>query len=695
MIGWIQRVEKAAAVPKPIQELMRLVTPLGDDVLLLRRMRAREALGRPFEFDVEAVAQDDTLAPQRLLGQPAHVTLQLPDGSDRHFHGLVGAMGIEGGADAGWFRYRLVLRPALWLATRRADTRIFQAMTVSDIVKKVLEPFGVEMDWQLRGDYPPCEYCVQYRESDFNFASRLLEQEGIYYYFRHEASRHVMVLVDAPGAHAPCPAQHRYVYRESADAGVDLEPVLQWRAEHQVQSAQVVLTDYDFVSPSTSLEAAAGAARAPVSGALEVYDYPCDYPTKAEGARYAELRMQELEARAVQASGAGPLRTLATGHRFQLAEHPQAEQNGEYLVVASEIEMASTAYRSGDERMHFECRFQAIGGREIFRPERATPRPTVSGPQTAVVVGPAGEEIFTDAHGRVKVQFHWDRLGKRDENSSCWIRVSQPWAGQGWGAVSIPRIGQEVIVDFLEGNPDRPIVTGRVYNGSQGVPFALPGAAATSGIKSQTHKGRGYNELSMDDTAGQEKMTLHAQYDMSTTVKHDDTQTVHNDRTIKVDGKHTETVTKDTAIKIESGTFSHDVAANTATYHVKGDVTETFDSKHTWTVTADQSVTVKAKRGVDISADDTLKVGGNRTDTVTGNRSADVTGNESVTVKGTITHDATGAIDVKSKAKITLSVAASTVEIAPGGITLTCGPSTVKIDPSGVSITAPKISLNG
>jgi type VI secretion system secreted protein VgrG len=674
---------------------MRLTTDLGD-TLRFQSMRATEELGRPFEFDVEAVAEDDAIAPQDLLGKTACVALQRADGSDRHFHGLVSAMGVEGGADAGWFRYRLVLRPALWLATRRADTRIFQTLAVTDILKQVLAPFGVDVNMQqLNGDYPPYDYCVQYRETDFNFASRLMEQEGIYYYFEHAEDGHTMVLVDSPGAHAPCPSLDKFVYRESVDTLLDLEPVTEWRARHQVQPAQVVLTDYDFAAPATPLEASASAGRKGALPKLEIYDYPCDYPTQAEGARYAEVRMQELDAGAVRAAGAGLMRTLACGYRFALDEHPQARQNGEYLVVSSRIDMSATAYRSGEGRNAFACRFTAIGGSEIFRPERSTPRPTVSGPQTAVVVGPAGDEIFTDEHGRVKVQFHWDRLGKKDENSSCWIRVSQPWAGQGWGAVSIPRIGQEVIVDFLEGNPDRPIITGRVYNASQAAPFALPGAAATSGIKSQTHKGKGFNEMSMDDTAGQEKVTVHAQFDMGTTVEHDDTQTVHNDRTIKVDGKHTETVTKDTKIVIETGTYSHDVAANTATYHVKGDLTENFDAKHTQTVGADQSITLKAKRSTDITADDKLTVGGKRDENVTGNRTTQITADESLTVNGKQTTDVTGEISISSKAKITLNVMASTVEIAPGGITLTCGPSTVKIDPSGVSITAPKISLNG
>ena len=685
-------------MPQPAPLLMRLTTPLGD-ALMFRRMRAREALGEPFEFEVEAGSADPMLAPVDLLGQPACVALQRADGQDRFFHGIVAEMGLLGESGEDRFSYRLVLRPALWLLTRRADTRIFQALSVPDILKKVLEPFAVEVDFQLTGRYGPVEYCVQYRETDFAFASRLMEKEGIYYFFRHEAQRHTLVLVDAPGAHMPCEGGHEFVYRETADSATDLEPVTQWRASQRVQPLRVAITDYDFARPDTSLqaEAHAGSAAPQPQGlpALEIYDYPCDYASKAEGDHYAGIRQQVFDARVLRIDGEGLMRTLAAGGRFALAEHPQAAQNREWLAIATEIEMAAAGHRSGTAVPFFRCRFKAIGGDEVWRSRARTLQPRVSGPQTAVVVGPAGEEIFTDAHGRVKLHFHWDRLGRRDENSSCWVRVSQPWAGQGWGSVSIPRIGQEVIVDFLEGNPDRPIVTGRVYNGAMPPPYGLPAAAATSGIKSKSHKGAGFNEMSMDDTAGKEKITVHAQYDMATTVEHDDTQTVHNHRTITVDGTHTETIKQDTKITISAGSFSHDVAANTATYHVKGDVAETYESKHTQTVTADQTVTVKARRSTDITADDTLTVGGNRSETVTGHRTADVSGNETVTVQGTLGLDATGEMDVTSKARITIHVGPSTIELAPGGITLSCGPSTVKIDPSGVSITAPKISLNG
>ncbi|CAG1007000.1 partial Actin cross-linking toxin VgrG1, partial [Anaerolineae bacterium] len=262
------------------------------------------------------------------------------------------------------------------------------------------------------------------------------------------------------------------------------------------------------------------------------------------------------------------------------------------LAAASRLRLDAYFSQSssfGGEKI-FECSFTAVDSKQPYRPPRIIPKPLVHGAQTAIVVGPSGDEIYTDKYGRVKVHFHWDRKerwesGKKEEDSSCWIRVSHPWAGKGWGAISIPRIGQEVIVDFLEGDPDQPIITGRVYNADAMAPYPLPGAAVISGIKSNTHKGKGYNEMSMDDTAGKEKITIHGQYDMNTTVEHDQSLTVHNNRTTKVDGTYTETITKDTKIKIESGTYDHDVDGNTAKYHVKGALTEKYEDTQTTTVT--------------------------------------------------------------------------------------------------------------
>lgn len=655
----------------------RLATPLGEGALRFLSMSASEELGRLFTFDVLALSADNDIPAASLLGKPASVNIDLPGGQVRHFSGLVCGFASEGRHNREQYRYRLLLRPWLWLATRRADTRIFQQLSVVDIIKKVFEPFTPDLDLQLSGSYPVREYCVQYRETDFNFVSRLMEQEGIYYYFSHGAGRHTLVLVDAPGAHKPCPVQADYLYRSDVDQQVGIQSIGEWSATRQVHTGKTVLTDYDFTKPSTSLLVDYASDRPDAVPKLEVYDYPGDYQAKGEGQRYARLRQEEYDSDVARVSGAGPVRALATGHRFKLKEHPQPSQNTEYLVVASNIEAHLGGYESGAPAPRYRNRFTAMDSKVTFRPRCTTPRPVVNGLDTAVVVGPAGEEIYTDEHSRIKVHFHWDRLGQKNENDTCWIRVSQPWAGKAWGTVSIPRIGQEVVIDYLEGDPDRPLVVGRVYNGDQTPPFALPGQKMLSGTKSATYKGAGYNEMSMDDTAGKEKLTVHAQYDMSTTVLHDQTNLVKNNRstTINID----DTLTVDAK----------------RTVHVKDKLTETVDNRQETTIHAGykQTVTEGAERDITGDLKETLQ--GNWTNKVTGNHTETVTAKQAYTVEGTRDVDVTGASKHTSKDSIKLVVGPSSIELTPMGITLTIGASTIKLDPMGVAITAPKISLNG
>ncbi|CAN5907505.1 type VI secretion system spike protein VgrG1b [soil metagenome] len=686
-------------MPTDTPLLMKLVSPF-EDGLRFRSMSASEELGRPFEFAIEAVSEDATLDPYEILGKLVTVELELADESLRYFNGHVTDFGLLGEVgSSSVYHYQLVVRPWLWMLTRSSDCRIFQTKSIPDILKEVFAAYDVAVfDDQLTGTYSPWEYCVQYRETDFNFVSRLMEQEGIYYYFEHDEGAHTLVLVDSPSAHVATPGFESFTYTPSHGSMVDTEAIDHWVFSRGIQPGTFALTDFDFKRPQLNLEGKYLQTRQHTGADGKYFDYPGEYATTDDARRYSRTRLEELQARHETISGSGNVRALAVGSLFKLTDHPRDDQNDtDCLVVSTRIHLQDAAGESGDQATapSVHCSFAAMPGAAPFRAARLTPKPFVQGPQTAIVVGPSGEEIHTDEHGRVKVHFHWDRLGKKDENDSCWIRVSHPWAGKGWGSVSIPRIGQEVIVDFLEGDPDQPIITGRVYNGESKSAYPLPGAAVISGLKSNTHKGKGYNEMSMDDTAGKEKVTIHAQYDMATTVEHDDSQIIHNDRTIKVDGTHTETVTKDTKITIETGTYNHDVAGNTATYHVSGDLTENFDAKHTQTVGADQSITLKAKRTTDITSDDALTVGGKRDETVTGNRTTDITGNEALTVTGKLSSDATGAASYTSVAKITLTVGGSTIEMVPASITLSMGASSIKIDAMGVTITAPKISLNG
>ena len=556
--------------------IIDLTTPLGPDVLLFRSMRGHEELSRLSEFELAALSPRADISPGDLLGKSVTVAVGLRGGGSRYFDSYVTRFS-QSGTVGRYYEYRFTLRPWLWFLTRTADCRIFQEKTVPDIVKEVFNdhPAVASFEDALTGSYPKREYCVQYRESDFDFVSRLLEEEGIYYYFEHARGKHVMKLVDAYSGHKALDDRATIAYlTHGREMRAEEECIDGWTIELAVQPGTFALKDYDFTKPRADLTAMAKRVQKHERADYEVFDWPGEYVDPDDGERYVRTRVDEIHAQFERAVGDCNVREIAVGRLFTLTNAPRRDQEREYLIAgaAYDLQEAGSEGVAGGEEATFRCQFTVLPSTQQFRPARITERPVVRGPQTAMVVGPAGEELWTDKHGRVKVQFHWDRYGKRDENSSCWIRVSHPWAGKNWGSISIPRIGQEVIVDFLEGDPDQPIITGRVYNGDNMPPHGLPAAAVVSGIKSNTHKGKGYNEMSMDDTAGKEKITVHAQYDMGTTVEHDDSQTVHNNRTITVDGTHTETIKKDTTILVtegkETNTVKQQILITSETSHI-------------------------------------------------------------------------------------------------------------------------------
>jgi type VI secretion system secreted protein VgrG len=643
------------------QPLMRLSTPLGDK-LAFKRLEGAEELSRLYEYSVQALSTDNAITPAQLLGKPASVQLQLAGSAgDRHFHGLVTAMGLEG-MDEGQYSYRLVLRPWLWLLTRRSDTRVFQNKNLQAILKEVFEPFSVDYKFQLSGTLPTYEYCVQYRESDFDFVSRLLEQEGVYYYFTHEKGKHTLVLVDRASAHPAC-AQAEVYYRETADTMLESETITGWQVLHEIQSGQAVLTDYDFEKPSTSLQSQSKAERSEASTKLEVYDYPGLYIDKAAGDRYSKLRVEELQAGWVRSSGGGSVRALATGHTFTLKEHPRADQNTKHLLVSTRIEAQYAGYRSGAADSYFRVRFTALPAAEQFRPARHTPKPLVHGPQTAVVVGPAGDEIHTDKYGRVKIQFHWDRLGKKDAASSCWVRVSHPSAGKGFGGIALPRIGQEVVVSFLDGDPDRPLITGRVYNAEQMPPLALPANATISTLRSRSSKGGGdsdFNELRFEDKKGDEHVWFQAQKDYYQHVKHDAQVVVDNNEAILIGNARTETI------------------GGSATLSVAGDATQEFANNLSTTVATAHTHTVGAAQAVTVGANHILTIGGALLQNIGGAADVEVGGNYALQA----------AANLHIKAGANLVIEAGTM------ITLKAGGASVVIGGPGVSVTGSMVMIN-
>jgi type VI secretion system secreted protein VgrG len=579
--------------------LIAIDTPLGGDALLLRGFHGREAISRLFQFDLDLLSESRSVSFDDVVGKNVTLRISLADGSDRYWNGFVSRFS-QGPFEQGLTQYHAVMVPWLWFLTRTADCRIFQNKKAPDIIQQIFKDLGFsEFKLQLYGDFVEREYCVQYRETDFNFVSRLMEEEGIFYFFEHEDGKHTLILANDPAAHKCCPNQPSARCALTPGSWQDEDVILEWRQEQEVRPGSYAVTDYNFETPSSSL-----AATVAGKNTYEIYDYPGEYRKRAEGDSLAHIRLQEQEMPRIVARGSSDCRAFTTGFRFDLTNHYRSDLNQSYVLTAiSHVATQGGDYTSGptagDSQFSYSNSFECIPFSTPFRPPRITPAPVVQGCQTAVVVGPAGEEIFTDEHGRVKVQFHWDREGKRDENSSCWIRVSHPWAGKGWGSVSIPRIGQEVIVDFLEGDPDQPIIVGRVYNAGQMPPFGMPGGAVVSGIKSNSTKGGGgYNEISLNDTKGTELINVHGQYDMQTKVEHDERVTIGNNRTKSV------AVNETTSI------------GSNRTESVGANENITIGASRAEQVAANEKITIGANRTEQVGANETIVIGGNRTETV-------------------------------------------------------------------------------
>lgn len=526
--------------------LAKITSPLGPDVLLLNAMGGGEELGRLFTYELQLTSLDANIDLNQLLGKPMSVGLQLADGGERHFHGIVARCSQD--IDQGQFAsYQVVLRPWFWLLSRTSDCRIFQNLSIPQIIKQVFRDLGFsDFEDALSRPYREWEYCVQYRETSFDFVSRLMEQEGIYYFFRHEQDRHVLVLADAYGAHTTVPGYASIPYYPKDEQQRERDHMHNWHLAQQVQPGSLELNDYDFQRPSASIDVRSAMPRPHTAGDYPLYDYPGTYVQSQDGEHYARTRIEALQTLHEQIEFSGNARGLGSGHLFSLTGFSRQDQNREYLIVGIRYHITQESLESGggSGAAQFSSSLNCIDAQQSFRPLASTHRPIVKGPQTALVVGPKGEEIWTDQYGRVKVHFYWDRHDQSNENSSCWIRVSQSWAGKNWGSMQIPRIGQEVIVSFLEGDPDRPIITGRVYNAEQTVPYDLPENATQSGMKSRSSKGgtpANFNEIRMEDKKGLEQLYIHAERNQDIVVEVDESHSVGHDRNKSIG--HNETVT--------------------------------------------------------------------------------------------------------------------------------------------------------
>lgn len=669
-------------------------TALGDK-LLFAQMEGFDEISQCFRYETGLVSKDIDIKPEDILGTPATITLRA-DSAKRFFHGIIAEFAFHEYREE-YAHYRVVLRPWLWFLTNRSDNRIFQKKSVVEIVEEVFKPYAhVKVEKRLKASYPPRDYCVQYRESDLDFVQRLLEHEGIFYHFDHADGEHTLVLSDANASVKDAEGFETVKFRgEVGSVSGQDDVITDFLPRASVRSGAYVHTDYDFKKPATDLMTKSDAPKSHEAAKGELYHYPGDYIEVGSGEPLAAIRLEEAQAPHVRVEAAGNVRGLWSGVSFKLEEFDREADNVKYLVLRSDYEMWDDQYRAGMQRPGegFGVRLKLQPLSLTFRPERRTPRPLMSGPQTAVVVGPSGEEIFTDEYSRVKVQFHWDRLGGKDENSSCFVRVSSVWAGSGWGFIQIPRIGQEVIVDFLEGNPDAPIITGRVYNAAQMPPYGLPANATQSGWKSNSSPGGGgWNEMRFEDKKGSEEVYFQAEKDHNELVKNNETRTIGNDfaedvgHDAKQDIGHdrTETVGNDKSVTVGhdqttsiGNNDTESVGVNRSlsvgsdeTIGIGKNSSETIGMNHIQTVAIAQTVTVGAARMDSVGASETRTVGGAQTQTVGASRDVTVGASETHSVGSDDSWTVGGKRSVSVGGDETMSVGGNQAESVAGDVAL-------------------------
>jgi type VI secretion system secreted protein VgrG len=620
--------------------LLSIATPLGPDYLLINKIHAEERISELFEFDVELLYDEEedngyelTLVDGKdIVGQTVSVSIAQEDGGKRVLTGMVNNFTLLGRNRRFTF-YNATVVPHIWRLTRNFQSRIFQHKTVIEILKEVFK--GFEVKYQTQRTYEPRNYCVQYQESDFAFASRIMEEEGIYYYFDHAPEMEKLVIRDDFKSPEDCPNKSDIpIVDEDLTGEIFESAIKKWQTDYNFQSGKVTLWDYHFQLPKKKLDVEKE-SYVNFSGnkELEVYKFPAGYARKYDdidksGGERSDLfkvfqdnkntvdnRMFALDAQYKNAAGISDCCTLTPGYRFQLKNHPNKEFNAKYIVlsVRHDAEQAPD-YIVGDTNPNayineFTCLPHGAGSPE-FRPALKTPKPILHGSQTAFVVGPTGEEIFTDKYGRVKVQFHWDRQGKVNPDSSCWVRVAQAWAGNLWGTMFIPRIGMEVIVHFLEGDPDQPIITGCVYNPDAMPPYTLPDEKTKSTIKSNSSKGGGgFNEFRIEDKKGEEQIFIHGEKNIDVRIKNDSMETIKHDRHLIVENEQFEKVKKDKHLQVVGD--HNEKIGGTMSLKVGADLQEKVGSNYA--LDAGMAVHIKAGMSavIEAGASITLKVGGN------------------------------------------------------------------------------------
>ena len=680
------------------KRFLYLTTPLGEDKLLLRSFRGEEGISRLFRFELELLAENSTEVHfDKLIGQKVSFGLNSDSAfAERDLHGIVVEF-AQGYRAKEFTAFRMTIVPEIWKLSCKVRSRIFQQITIPDLLKKIFE--GFDVSYETNDTYEPREYVVQYQESDLDFAARLMEEEGIFYFFKFTTGNHKLVITDTPHSHPDLPSGASVIFEDVEGGKRNEERVTSWLKRQNWGPGKYALWDHHFQLPHKHLDTQREvldsvtvgkvAHKLKLSGNsdLEIYENPGRYAQRFDGInktggeqagelqkiftdndRTVKLRAQQGEAAMIVIQGEGSHRNFTAGHKFTLTRH--FDGNGKYVLLsvsheAKEADFSSNTGGGGGEEGHYANSFTCIPYADPyrFRPARITRRPVLHGPQSAVVVGPAGEEIFTDKYGRVKVQFHWDREGQNDAVSSCWLRVATSWAGKNWGSIHIPRIGQEVIVSFLEGDPDRPILTGSVYNTDMMPPYALPDHKTISTIKSRSSKqgtANNFNELRFEDKKDNEQVFLHAERDMDVRVKRESREIIGADRHLDVGHDQTEEVANDKASKV----------GNNYSIETANDQQETIAQNHVVSVGTDMDWIVGANRTEDVGANLTLSVGADQNVSVGMNHALDA--GQSIHVKAGM------SVVIEAGMQLTLK--------GPGGF--------ITIDPSGVAIQGNIVLIN-
>ena len=622
--------------------------------LHLQHMTAGEELGRPFRYELELLCDKNDLDLDKQLGETITVTVETRDG-DRFFNGLVSQISFAGMQDHK-SRYLATVRPALWFLTYSSNNRVFQTKTVPDILDEIFQEYGLSHRASLNETYRKRDYCVQYGETDFDFVSRLMEEEGIYYFFEHKDGKHDLILADSSNAHAAISGYEQVKFFPPSEGQREEDHISDWELFHRVETQKFTVGSYNYEKPKDTLSADTSIEKDHGQKGKEQYEYGQLFPQAKDGERLSEVRAQEQLANYAVATGGGNVRGLSCGNLFELLNCPREDQNMSYLVIGATYELENSAIETGTDRgeASFTCHFSAIDEKTPFRPARSIAKALVRGPQTAVVVGPDGEEIWTDKYARVKVQFHWDREGEKNEKSSCWVRVAHALAGQKWGFISIPRIGQEVIVDFLEGDPDQPIITGAVYNDDNMPPYGLPDNKTQSGVKTRSSlKGsaKNFNELRFEDKIDAEEVFFHAEKDFNRVVKNNDTLKVgletkdKGDQTIEIQNNRTVTLKEgDDSLEIKKG--SQKVKAKQKINIEAGDELHIKVGQSTLTMKKNGDITLKGMK-LQFTANNSVTIKGAAKVEVKGAQ-VKITGDAKTDVKGAMTKvEGSGVLDLK------------------------------------------------